>query len=321
MTARQVYEGMLVELNKSNAPTMLLQDFNYLFNKTVYQHINKRYNIYDINQQTTDDLRVLKSTAILNVTKATNNVVNSYDVGTMTEANMALGTPYTDSLYGATYEVMLPPDYLHILNCVCLYNVKKTWNCYDKGNYFRVPATRLTSSLWSQIINNFYAAPKPQRPYYYLHNVNTSNSVPTNPTSGDTFNTLKGTDGDLPRTITVGETSVDLVSRPATFRFGNPSQVRMEIRYGSDDTVFELKRVYVDYIKTPQQIRLTQSQLDLTEDTSQIMEFPDYECQEIINELVTLMLENSGDIQRMQSNMAVNQSIASPTQQQTPNKK
>jgi len=42
----------------------------------------------------------------------------------------------------------------------------------------------------------------------------------------------------------------------------------MEIRYGTDNSVFELKQVYVDYIKAPQFIRLTQKQLDMTEDTS-----------------------------------------------------
>jgi len=42
----------------------------------------------------------------------------------------------------------------------------------------------------------------------------------------------------------------------------------MEIRYGKDDSIFKLESVYVDYIKTPQHIRLTQEQLDLTEDTS-----------------------------------------------------
>lgn len=52
----------------------------------------------------------------------------------------------------------------------------------------------------------------------------------------------------------------------------------MEIRYGKDDSLFALENVYVDYLKTPQTIRLTQEQLDLTEDTSQMMEFPDYVC-------------------------------------------
>ena len=45
-----------------------------------------------------------------------------------------------------------------------------------------------------------------------------------------------------------------------------------------NNTVFELVGVVIDYIKTPQLIRITQEQIDLTRDTSQIMEFPDYVC-------------------------------------------
>ena len=88
----------------------------------------------------------------------------------------------------------------------------------------------------------------------------------------------------------------------------------MEIRYGHDRSVFELQKVCVDYIKTPQYIRLTQEQVNLTEDTSQIMEFPDYVCQEIINELTMLVMENTAD-PRLPSNTQVTQSIANPAQQ------
>ncbi len=87
----------------------------------------------------------------------------------------------------------------------------------------------------------------------------------------------------------------------------------MEIRYGKDDTIFELVEVLVDYVKSPQYIRLTPEQLDLTIDTSQVMEFPDYVCQEIINELVTLVMENTAD-PRLQTHIPVTQSIAQPAQ-------
>nr|DAK03589.1 MAG TPA: hypothetical protein [Bacteriophage sp.] len=59
---------------------------------------------------------------------------------------------------------------------------------------------------------------------------------------------------------------------------------------------------------------MTQTQYELVEDTSQVLEFPDYVCQEIINELVKLLLENASD-PRLQTNLAVNQTIAMPTQQ------
>lgn len=439
MTARQCYEAALVEMNKYQAPSLILEEFNYMFNKTIRQFINKKYNIYDVNQQTTDDLRVLKSTCILKPIKTTLYGINNDSVTA------------SDSLYGATYEADLPLDYLHLLNCICTFKVAKQFKCYDKDTYVQFAATRMTSDLWPKIINNFYMRPQYKRPYYFIHNVNSNNSgsLPTNPynpnnihatgmgpgtdisilsirdrwnsyitdlrnnnyqiervtdtytdvqvtnevlipiktpyyratnstgerycivynystsdfelvpeataelsiaeetiiviTSGsrikvvddtlyinnkealtyyilvsDEFLSTYGSQaslGGLPRTLKTDVGEISLVERDGIHRYGNPSNVRIEIRYGKDDTVFQLANIYVDYIKTPQEIRLTQEQLDLTEDTSQIMEYPDYICQEIINELVNLLMENSSD-PRLQTHIPVNQSIASPAQQQ-----
>lgn len=89
----------------------------------------------------------------------------------------------------------------------------------------------------------------------------------------------------------------------------------MEIRYGNDDSIFLLSKVYVDYLRSPQFIKLTQDQIDDVVDTSQVLEFPDYVCQEILNELVKLLLENASD-PRLQTNPLVNQSIAIPGNKQ-----
>lgn len=316
MTAKQVYKGAMVEMNKTASPSILLEDFNYFLNKAIYQYVNKKYNIYDINQQSTDDIRVLKSTAILQPTLAT-------------DTYSAISAP-SNSLYGAVYEVNLPLDYLHILNCVCNFKVLKTYECYDAGTCVQIGAKRLTADLWSQVIRNFYMQPSYRNPYYYITNVNSSKELPTNPvrlatgegviSQSTTIQQIKGTDGSLPSKITIGEKSVDLIEQPGVNRYGNPSQVRLEIRYGKDSSVFQLADVYIDYIKTPQKIRLTQDQIEMVEDTSQIMEFPDYVCQEIINELAKLLLENASD-PRLQTNLAVNQTIAQPTQQQQPTNK
>ena len=313
MTLKQVYEALLVEMNKVEAPSLLLPDFNYLVNKAVLQYINTRYNIYDANQQTTDDLRVLKATAILPVKKA----------------DLAYGT--TDSalikgLYGATYETELPPDYLHMLNCVCIFKVNEQKDCWDAGDLWNCGATRLTSDMWPLVINNFYMRPSYRRPYYFIHNVNKSVELPTNSyKSNDDLGT--GTDtpsGDynyqsnpnLSRSIKIGEKSESLVEKNIGRRFGNASTVRCEIRYGKDDSVFKLQSIHIDYLKSPQHLRLTQTQLDSTRDTSQMMEFPDYVCQEIINGLVKLVMENSSD-PRLQTNIPVNQTIAPPAQLQS----
>ena len=329
----------------------------------------------------------------------------------------------------------MPIDYLHLLNCVCIYYVAKQKDCWDAGSYIEIPATRLTADSWSQIITDIYNRPSPMKPYYYIHNQNnqTNNELlPTDPinslsstglpngtdmtgtyyvisngtpvtivdntyytniqgvwytvsgleyengikVSKDFANvtTSKVTDDDIISQLNYGtlegaktvmfypdpeytigwakksndeyvlqnteasdlgqgasnfqrtfkldmngdgaaDTTVSLVEKPIALRAGNTSNVRMEIRYGKDDTLFQLKEVQVDYVKSPQFIRLTQEQIDLTEDTSQIMEFPDYVNQEIINELVHLVMEHAND-PRLSNNIQMTQSIARPTGQQ-----
>ena len=378
MTARQVFESTLIELSKTQAPSLKLYEFNYLFNKAINQYINKVYNVYDINQQTTDDLRVLKATAFLtphkveinkgttdsaiqNTSAVTGNQDQAKQESTTTAYN-GQATSYLSkahrsiqSLHGATYEVFLPIDYLHMLNCVCIYYVAKTKDCWDAGSYIEIPATRLTADSWSSIITDIYNRPSPMKPYYYIHNLNQSQKIPTDPRTTTTIGTgleeigidmakfpyqvthadggegvtdinagtTNGTDiesqnSNFQRTYKFGDAETDrisLVEKPIAARIGNTSNVRCEIRYGKDDSLFQLAEVQVDYVKCPQFIRLTQEQIDLTEDTSQIMEFPDYVNQEIINELVHLVMERIND-PRLSNNIQMTQSIARPTGQQ-----
>lgn len=380
MTARQVFEATLIELSKIQAPSLKLYEFNYLFNKAINQYINKVYNVYDINQQTTDDLRVLKATtfltphkvelagrkssaakdsAIQNTSAVTGNQ-DSPEGGYTGQASSYLSTAHRSiqSLHGATYEVYMPIDYLHMLNCVCIYYVAKQKDCWDAGSYIEIPATRLTADSWSQIITDIYNRPSPMRPYYYIHNLNQQQVLPTDPrTSVETGTGLEevgidmngiyqvthadggewedndinsgtagGTDikkqnSNFQRTFKLNvngkDTQVSLVEKPIALRAGNTSNVRCEIRYGKDDSLFQLVEVQIDYVKCPQFIRLTQEQIDLTEDTSQIMEFPDYVNQEIINELVHLVMERVND-PRLGNNIQMTQSIARPTGQQQP---
>lgn len=114
MTAKQVFEYALVELNKKEAPSLLLEDYNYFINKAINQYVNKLYNAYDINQQKTDDLRVLKGSAILIPTTS------------LDWAN--------HNLLDKVCNVDLPDDYLHILNCVAEFDVLKNYKCYRSGS-------------------------------------------------------------------------------------------------------------------------------------------------------------------------------------------
>lgn len=432
MTARQVFEAMLVELNNTSSPSLLLDDYNHFINKAIDMYINKRYANYDTTQQTTDDLRVLKSTAILPVEKkiVENNAAAFGSTGSSADKEL-YDLISKDKSFDAIYEVNLPADYLHTLNCTCIYSVNQTSGCYDAGDVARYAAKRLTADSWSTIMNDYYDRPTPQNPYYYIHNINTSKDLPTNryvpesgtlgkgtdlypattsstttvyelykdgkristhnslnsanaernkldilsvsasaPTSGATglaiykntdnkyvvYNgtavvTTKNTKEEADAIVAELRTALTPVAVPAAsgfsivsvtvqnntpvnfatminsnnievstiekkagVRYGNTSTVRMEIRYGQGD-VFILKGVMIDYVKAPQHVRLTKNQLDLTKDTSQILEFPDYVCQEIINQLVTLVMANNGD-PRLQTTPVVSQSIVDVAQQQ-----
>jgi hypothetical protein len=287
MTARQIFEAILVEMNKAEAPSLLLEDFVYFLNKTINNYINKRYAVYDRTQQTTDDLRVLKATAILSVYKQENKTNSS-------------------PLYKAVYVANLPSDYLHLINCVCEYKSKKTVNCNESLNTFYA-AQRLTGELWSQILNNYYMRPTYKRPYFYVNNTNTSENLPTNPYTGKT-----GTDPTLEkkfdRTVQFESSEVSVINRQGGIRYGNVSPLIIEIRYGADDKSFELIKIHIDYIKTPQYVTLTQNEIDELEDNSQILEFPDNVCYEIIRELTAILLENTSD-PRLQTHIPINQSI------------
>lgn len=356
MTSKQVFEATLIELDKQSAPAVTLESFNYFFNKAINQFVNKQYNVgADTDQQRTDDLRVLKATTVLKPSKKPSelnsdlkNLLNND--GDLKDISV-LGNANVSSIYGATYEFNLPADYLHILNCICLFKVNKRINCpYNIGDIVKKGATKCNADTWPLIIDNLYMRPSYKRPYYYINNLNTQEYNPTNPiteatntgsigftgtdvpTAQDTEtgpvldstkDTVTGVAPDLyNRSITIkipgASPSFDsTVIKTAGHRYGNASRVRLEVRYGQDSSVFELIGVMIDYIKAPQFIRLTQEQLDLTEDTSQVLEFPEYICQEIINELVKLIMENASD-PRIQTQPAVSMSIAAPAQAQTP---
>jgi hypothetical protein len=141
--------------------------------------------------------------------------------------------------------------------------------------------------MYSQVLDNFWNKPSYKHPYYYIHNVNNLDNSITNDGSFASSTPFKYTKNTLPteegvvwsagsekdgeskpiatdyspsKTIkiggdTVSAVEVSAVERAAGVRYGN--SVRCEIRYGTDDSVFKLKSVYVDYIKVPQTIRLT----------------------------------------------------------------
>ena len=220
---------------------MLLEDYNYFINKAVQQYINLIYAKLEIDQQSTDDIRVLKTSAVLTPSKLTENP--SYN-------NLAGG------MFKSSYYVDLPEDYMHLLNCIIEYKVGvSNFKCYNKGDTVYFAARRLTPDMYTQVLNNAYMRPMYKRPYYYLNNINTANKIVTNP-SMDTAILDANKKGTEESTIPTSKL-VDSIT-PIGDRLSNPSTVRLELRYGTDDGVFVPSNIYVDYLKSPMYIRLTQ---------------------------------------------------------------
>lgn len=290
MTARELYEYALIELNKLEAPSLLLEDYNYFINKAVQQYINLVYAKLEIDQQSTDDIRVLKTSAVLTPSKLVEN--SSY-------TNLAGG------MFKSSYYVDLPADYMHLLNCIVEYKVGvSNFKCYNKGDMVYFAARRLTPDMYTQVLNNAYMRPMYKRPYYYLTNINTANNIVTNPSMDTAILDANKENNETPSAL------VDSNNVPGD-RLANPSIVRLELRYGNDDGVFVPNNIYVDYLKSPMYIRLTQEQINSTLDYSQVLEFPDYVCFEIANIFVRLLMENASD-PRLQTNIPINNTIAAP---------
>ena len=221
MTIRDLYEYALIEMNKVEAPSLLLEDFNYFINKAVQQYINKVYNRYDINQQSSDDLRVLKATVRLPLTKEVYGQV-------------------AEKLDGKfVYKVDLPNDYMHILNCIIEYEVQKSIKCYKSGDHVDFPARRLTADMAAGILHNVYMKPDYKRPYYYINNVSTVGNFNEADVSAKNDDSLRDS------------------KKEDDTRKSNASNVRLELRFGADDSVFQPEYIYVDYIKSPMFIRVT----------------------------------------------------------------
>lgn len=276
MTALEFYEYTLIEINKVEAPSLLLDDFNYFANKAILNYTSAIYTAYDVNQLTSDILRCLKSTTILD--------------GTSTP----FSKPYSGvTPYGATYVAELPRDYFHILSCIVEFKrgVAAKGCSTTLNELSHASCRRLTADMFTQVLNNYYLRPSVKNPYFYIHN-STEPSVDTN-----------------------NLTDPNDQQRLSNDRKANPSDVQIEIRYGKDDNVYSLNKIYVDYLKIPKYIELTHEQIDAEDDLSQVLEFPEHVCYEIIKEIVKLVLENSSD-PRLNSNIPVNASSLGGQSQQ-----
>lgn len=238
MTVREIYDNLLTELNKVEAPSLLLESFNYYFGKAINEVGNQWYSFYEQNQLLTDNLRVLTRTKSL-----------------------------TGIFKDGVYLYQLPEDYWHLLPGSIL-NYTVTPACIGGPTTYQAMVIKADSQMNSGIFKDYYTKPSYKRPYIYMHEIHIGTLI-----------------------------------------------YNIQIKCG-DDPKYKPNILQLDYLKRPliTELYLTASQLDTDEDESQIMEFPENFCYEIINKLTALVLEQNGDTNRLQVNTPLNQTMMPPRQ-------
>lgn len=294
MTHLDLYNAALIEQNKLEAPTLLIEDYNYLINKAITQYNNLTYARFDLNQQSSDDLRWLQKSVELDIVKT------SKMIHPMEEAN---------------YACFLPEDYLHILNCTVHFskkcdgadNLKKCKKEDDDGlgGVFSL-CRRLESNQVSSVIQNAYFKPTYKRPYFYINTSENGGKVSAELESNDILDPCHLNSDEC--IIPEWKRDVNNILNPCGG--DDPSCLHgqlMEIRCGKNK-LFYPDVAYVDYLRKPEIINLTWEQVNSVEDTTPECEFPNTVAYEIINIFCKLLLENASD-DRLRTHLAINQTI------------
>jgi len=135
-TTREAYIDILTELVKEESPTLYVEDFLYYFNKAISEYMKVRYELYEITQQLTDDLRFWKK-----------------------EHNADSNIIHTSSF---------SPAYRHLLSCIIgVKLIKPVRQCNQEvGEVKQYKAIRLSSEVKAAILDDAYLSIQPYRPYF-----------------------------------------------------------------------------------------------------------------------------------------------------------
>ena len=231
---------------------------------------------------------------------------------------------------------MLLEDYNYFINKAIQQYVNKAYNKYDMTQQTTDDLSALkrtailpikTEDPYVAMEKQFYFCPLPEDYLHILNCIVTFNNG-DDKKDEETFDCCtnckdknkSNTKSVLARRLTADQYPSIIINaylkpthkRPYFFINQGPdvSETVLEIRVGNENTKMIPDSVYIDYLKSPKIVELTDDILDSDVDTSDNLEFPEYVCFEIVNEFVKLLLENASD-PRLQTNIPINQSIGS----------
>jgi hypothetical protein len=114
-TAKQLYEGFLIDIGKEDSPALHIREWNHLVNKAVDLFINKIYTAFETSQKSLDYLKAINTTA-----------------------NITQFFPSADK--ENTFTFALPADYRALTNLIVFYTVQRPIRdkCYPVGDVIPV---------------------------------------------------------------------------------------------------------------------------------------------------------------------------------------
>ena len=127
----------------------------------------------------------------------------------------------------------MPQDYLHLLNCVVVFNKQNQTKC-DNTSSLQSMARRLTSDMYPYVLRNAYLKPSPKTPYYFFT---------------DRDNSSIESESDI-------NNKLELLLNPCAEDISISSKDGIEILCGNT-SLFKPNNVFVDYLKIPNKINLT----------------------------------------------------------------
>lgn len=158
MTTKELYEGVLTEVRKEQAPHIHLREFNHYANEAASEFVDDIYIAFETNQKSLDYLKAIKSTISVNEA----GVADPADPGLTITLNPG---DYPDSL-----RFDLPSNYRHLTSLVVNYLVEEPIFdlCYEVDDRFQYGSKKLDSDTYSSIIADPFNRPRYDRVYYSI---------------------------------------------------------------------------------------------------------------------------------------------------------
>ena len=142
-TARQAYIDILTELVKEESPTLYLEDYLYFYNKAISEYMKTRYELFEVNQQLTDDMRAWKKDF-----QASTLEISIDDISKKGDSTKEL--------------------YRHLLSCLIDVTLTRpNSRCDQRVNTTQTyKVTRMSSEIKAGLLGNSYLQAEFYRPYF-----------------------------------------------------------------------------------------------------------------------------------------------------------